>query len=313
MTVEFGLLLTPGPAKGQPVNRWMDALEASMTPLTGSIQSLWMSDHMFWEDVPTYEAWTVLAYIAARWPQFKVAPSVLGQSYRNPALLAKMSATLQILSNGRFIMGIGAGWKEDEYQAYGYPFPAPKVRLEQLEDTLEILRRMWTESGKVTYHGKQYHVVDGYCEPKPNPVPPIVVGGGGRKTKLLAARYADWWNLSDATITVYNEHLIVLKEHCEAIGRDLSTLRLSWLGRLGLGKTEAEAHRRALSLGMSHYKGWTVEKAFVGTPSQVVEKIEPFIALGVDYFIFEIIGLPDPDVIGMLIEDVLPKVRKATS
>jgi len=313
MTVEFGLLLTPGPAKGQPVNQWLDHLEASVTPLTGSFQSLWMSDHMFWEDVPTYEAWTVLAYLAARWPQFKVAPSVLSQGYRNPALLAKMGATLQSLSKGRFIMGIGAGWKEDEYRAYGYPYPDAKVRLEQLEDTLEILRQLWAEPGKVTYHGKHYHTVDAYCEPKPDPIPPVFVGGGGRKTKLLAARYADGWNLSDATLTIYRDHLSVLKEHCEAIGRDLSSLRLSWLGRLGLGKTQVEAQQRALELGMSHYKGWTLEKAFVGTSAQVVAKIEPFITLGVDYFMFEVIGLPDPDIIGMLTEEVLPELRKIKS
>lgn len=310
MTVEFGLLLTPGPRKGQAVNRWLDDLEASVPHFTGTIQSLWKSDHFFWDDAPTYEAWTVLAFLAARWPQFKVAPSVLSQGYRNPALLAKMGATLQTLSGGRFIMGIGAGWKEDEYKAYSYPFPSPGVRLEQLQETLEILKLMWTEPGRVTYHGKHYHVVEGYCEPKPDPLPSIVVGGGGRKTKLLAARYADWWNLSDADIALYKEHLTVLREHCETIGRDLSTLRLTWLGRMSVGRTETEARQRASTLGYDHYTGWKIERAFVGTPSQVVEKIGPFIEAGIDYFILEIIGLPESDVIGMVVEEVLPAVSR---
>src|SRR5947209_19523095 len=104
MPVEFGLLLTPGPLKGEPVNRWLDALDASVPQFAGSIQDLWMSDHFFWEDIPTFEAWTVLSYIAARWPQFKVVPSVLAHGYRNPAMPAKMGATLQALSGGRFIM-----------------------------------------------------------------------------------------------------------------------------------------------------------------------------------------------------------------
>ncbi len=309
MTIEFGVMLSPGPDKTQPVHQWLDDLEASVGPLTGHIQSIWMSDHFFWQDQPTYESWTVLTYIAARWPQFQVAPSVLSQGYRNPALLAKMAATLQILTGGRFIMGIGAGWKGNEYAAYGYPFPEPIARLEQLEDTLQILRLMWTEPGLVTFHGKHFHVVEAPCEPKPDPAPRIIVGGGGRITKRLAARYADGWNLSDATITTYNEHLAVLREHCDTLGRDRSTLQLSWLGRLSVARTEAAAQEQALRLGFTHYKGWTLERAFVGTPEQIVEKIAPFVAVGVDYFMFEIMGLPDPEVIGMVVEEVLPKIR----
>src|SRR3954462_3255092 len=174
MAVDFGLALTPGSRKGQAGTQWLGELDGSLTPLVGSIRSLWMSDHFAWGDAPTHEAWTVMSYLAARWPQFEVASGVLGQSYRNPALLAKMGATLQILSRGRFIMGIGAGWKEDEYVSYGYPFPSAKIRMEQLDDALEIMKRLWTEPGKVTYQGKHYQVVDAYCEPKPIPVPPIV-------------------------------------------------------------------------------------------------------------------------------------------
>src|SRR4051812_12437151 len=115
MPVDFGLGLLAGPPKGQ-ISKWMDDLDASIPQLAGHFKSLWMTDHFFWEDAPTYEAWTTLCYAAARWPQFDVGPMVLGQSYRNPAMLAKMGATLQALSNGRCIMAIGAGWKEDEYQ-----------------------------------------------------------------------------------------------------------------------------------------------------------------------------------------------------
>src|SRR5512140_341264 len=133
MTVEFGLSLPIGPAKGNPASQWSGDLDTSLSGLGPYITGLWMTDHFFWGDQPTYEAWTILAYAAARWPRYTVGPIVLGQSYRNPALLAKMASTLHHVSGGRFIMGIGAGWKEDEYHAYNFPYPRPGIRIEQLE------------------------------------------------------------------------------------------------------------------------------------------------------------------------------------
>jgi alkanesulfonate monooxygenase SsuD/methylene tetrahydromethanopterin reductase-like flavin-dependent oxidoreductase (luciferase family) len=301
MSIYFGLGLLAGPPKGQ-INKWMDDLDASLPQLAGTFESLWMTDHFFWDDNPTYEAWTVMAYMVARWPQFKIGPMVLGQSYRNPALLAKMAATLQTLSGGRFIMGIGAGWKEDEYRAYDYPYPRPGIRIEQLEDTLEIFKRMWTEPGPVTYEGKHYKVVNAWCEPRPDPVPPIIVGGGGEKTMMLAARYADGWNLSDAPIERYSDRISVLKRHCETIGRDFSSIELSWFGRLAVAKTEDEA--LALSNGR-----WNKTNAFVGTPQQAVDLMRPFVDAGVNYFMLEVLGLPDPTTIEMVLQDVLPRVR----
>lgn len=301
MSIYFGLGLLAGPPKGQ-INKWMDDLDASLPQLAGTFESLWMTDHFFWDDNPTYEAWTVMAYMVARWPQFKIGPMVLGQSYRNPALLAKMAATLQTLSGGRFIMGIGAGWKEDEYRAYDYPYPRPGIRIEQLEDTLEIFKRMWTEPGPVTYEGKHYKVVNAWCEPRPDPVPPIIVGGGGEKTMMLAARYADGWNLSDAPIERYSDRISVLKRHCETIGRDFSSIELSWFGRLAVAKTEDEA--LALSNGR-----WNKTNAFVGTPQQAVDLMRPFVDAGVNYFMLEVLGLPDPTTIEMVLQDVLPRVQ----
>jgi alkanesulfonate monooxygenase SsuD/methylene tetrahydromethanopterin reductase-like flavin-dependent oxidoreductase (luciferase family) len=301
MAVEFGLSLPAGPPKDR-ISQWVDDLEISLEQLGEHFESIWMTDHFVWGDEPTYEAWTVLCYLAARWPKIKLGPIVLGQSYRNPALLAKMGATLQMLSKGRFIMGIGAGWKEDEYHAYGYPFPSAGVRVGQLEDTLEILHRMWTVSGRVTYRGKYYGVTEAYCEPKPDPVPPIMVGGGGRRTTLLAVRYGDMWSMPDAPFGEYAKRLDFIKEHCETVGRDPSTLRLTWFGRLAVGKTEAEA----LALGGGK---WTPANAFVGTPPQVVEQMRPFVEAGVDFFMPAVLGLPDPDVAGMIVEEVISKVQ----
>lgn len=301
MTVEFGLSLPAGPPAGQP-DQFIAQLDASLPQLAGRFNSLWMTDHFFWGGDPTYEAWTVLAFLAARYPGWQFGPIVLGQSYRNPALLALMAATLQNLSGGRLIMGIGAGWKEDEYHAYGYPYPRPGVRIAQLEDTLEIMTRLWREPGQVSYAGQHYQIADAWCEPKPDPVPPILVGGGGKKTMRLAARFADLWNMPDAPFATYRERLDILEQHCADLDRDPATLRRSWFGRLVVGQTEAEA----LALG---YGKWTRENAFVGTPAQIAEQMGPFVEAGCDYFMVEVLGLPREDVIGMVVEEVVPQAR----
>jgi alkanesulfonate monooxygenase SsuD/methylene tetrahydromethanopterin reductase-like flavin-dependent oxidoreductase (luciferase family) len=305
MSVDFGLALVESHPKTK-LTQWMDDLDVILPQLEGHFKSLWMTDHLFWEDLYAYEAWTVLSFLAARWPRFDIGPMVMGQSYRNPGLLAKMAATLQVFSQGRFIMGIGAGWKEDEYHAYDFPYPSAGVRLEQLVDTLEIMKRLWTEPDKVTYQGKHYAVRDAYFEPKPDPAPPIVIGVAGDRALRIAAQYADWWNLSDAPIDQFKERLGVLHRHCDAIGRDPKSIRLSWFGRVVVGRTEPEIHK----LAHSRLKPYSPDNAFVGTPAQIAEEMSKFVEAGVDYFMIDIVGLPNPDIVGMILEEILPKVQK---
>ena len=299
--VDFGLGLMHGPPAGQ-LDKFIADLDATLPLLQGKFRSLWMTDHFMWEGQPTFEAWTTLAFIAARYPDFEVGPMVLGQSYRNPALLAFKSATLQVMSGGRFVMGIGAGWKEDEYRAYNYPYPSPSARVQQLEETLIILKQMWTQPGTVSYEGQHYRVTDAWCEPKPEPMIPILVGGGGYTTMKHAAQYADIWNLPDAPLERYMERATILRRHLEAIERDPASLQLSWFGRIAVGATEAEARAR----GLSRENKWTPENAFVGTPPQLVEQLSAFIEQGCDYFMVDIIDAPNEDVIGMVVEDMIP-------
>ena len=303
MTIEFGLGMRSRPSSAQLPN-WKHDLDVSLPQLADDFDSLWISDHFFWDDIPTMECWTTLSYLAARWPQFKIGPMVLGQSYRNPALLAKMAATLQFLTDGRFIMGIGAGWKEDEYHAYNYPFPSAGARLTQLEESLEIMKRLWTEPGKVSYEGKHYKIQDAYLEPKPQPVPPIMLGGSGDRLLNLTARYADWWNMTETTVERYADRVRALRVQCDNVGRDPATLKITWWGRLIVARTEAEAIR----LGDG---AWTRDNALVGTPAQIIEQMQGFAAAGSTYFMMMIQDLPDPDVIGMVREEILPHVRNA--
>jgi alkanesulfonate monooxygenase SsuD/methylene tetrahydromethanopterin reductase-like flavin-dependent oxidoreductase (luciferase family) len=296
----------PSRPSAAQMQQWMSTLDTSIPQLARDFESLWISDHFFWGDTPTMEAWTTLSFMAARWPDFKVGTMVLDQGYRNPALLAKMAATLQVLTKGRLILGIGAGWKEDEYYAYNFPFPPAPVRLSQLEDTLEIMRRLWTQSGPVTFEGAHYRVQDAYLEPKPRPIPPILIGGSGKRLLNIAARYADWWNMTEITLEHYADRVRALRAACEQIGRDPASIRPTWWGRVIVAKTEVEALRQGAGK-------WTRENALVGTPEQVAEQMQAFMAAGASYFMTIIPELPDPDVIGMVLEDVLPKVRAAAS
>ena len=301
MTCHISLSLPPGPDKGK-IRKYMDELDVALPQLAGHVDSLWMTDHFIWDDDPCYEAWTVMCFLAARWPQYRIGSIVLCQSYRNPALLAKMGATLQSLSGGRFIMGIGAGWKEDEYRAYDFPFPRAGIRVEQLQDTLEILTRMWRQPGPISWQGRHYRITEAICEPRPQPVPPVIVGAGERKTIRLAVQYADGWNPAVFELPLFRERLTIFHQHCEELERDPASMEISWCGRLSVAATERAARER-------NSRSWEREGAFIGSPAQVIEQMQSFIDLGVSRFILEILEFSDEEVIGILVEDILPALR----
>lgn len=159
--------------------------------------SLWIADHFYGFDAktdPFMEGWTTLTWLAAKFPDILLCHHVLGVGYRPPALTAKMAATLQVLSGNRFILGIGAGWRGPEYEAYGYDFPKPSVRFAQLEETLQICKLMWTED-EPSFAGKHFSIDGASAPPRPEIVPPICIGASGEQIGLpLAGRYADIWN-----------------------------------------------------------------------------------------------------------------------
>jgi alkanesulfonate monooxygenase SsuD/methylene tetrahydromethanopterin reductase-like flavin-dependent oxidoreductase (luciferase family) len=172
------------------------------------------------------EGWTTLTYVAALAPSYRVGNMVLGQSYRNPALLAKMAATLQHLSGGRYILGIGAGWNEEEYRGYGYDYPSGGVRVEQLAEAIEVIRALWTES-PASYQGTHYWLDGGRCEPRPDPPPPIMVGTNGPKALRVTARLADWWNWDGGWEAVYRRPYEILRAHCGELGRPFDEITLT--------------------------------------------------------------------------------------
>ena len=226
--------------------------------------SLWIADHFYGFDArtdPFMEAWTVLTWLAARFDDVTLCHHVLGVGYRPPALTAKMAATLHVLCGERFVLGIGAGWRQDEYEAYGYDFPKPSVRFAQLEEAIEICRRMWTEDHP-SFEGHFFRIDDAAAPPKPGVPPLICIGAGGERVGLpLAGRLADMWNalVSDSDHAGLTRKRSIVRGSAEAAGRDPDEIEVALTVERPLPEsdTDSEAlleHLAALkSLGVEHF------------------------------------------------------------
>jgi alkanesulfonate monooxygenase SsuD/methylene tetrahydromethanopterin reductase-like flavin-dependent oxidoreductase (luciferase family) len=277
MPVTFGLQLQSfpdGPDTGLDViefyRRRVEALPPAFT-------TLWVSDHLQFSDVPSLEGWTRLTYLAALFPRFMVGHLVLSQGFRNPALVAKMGATLQYLSGGRFILGIGAGWHPEEWQAYGYDYPSPGARVEQLAEAIQLIRAMWTTS-PATFHGAHYRIEHAYCEPRPDPVPPIMVGTMGKKALRVTARYADAWNW-DAPMELYARGYYEFVRACAEVGRDPSTVTMLSSAEVDL-PDDPGTFVPAAPLPDDMPWGLTAQPQLGPTPADAIAQLRDVIELG---------------------------------
>jgi alkanesulfonate monooxygenase SsuD/methylene tetrahydromethanopterin reductase-like flavin-dependent oxidoreductase (luciferase family) len=231
----------------------------------------------------------------------------MSQSYRPPALLAKMAATLQLLSGGRFILGLGAGWKEDEYLAYGYDFPSTATRIHQMAEAAQIIRLMWTEP-RATFRGQFYHIDDAICEPKPDPPPPLLIGGGGKRLTLrYVAEYADWWNFPGGTLENYQELLDVLRGHCEKVGRDYESIVKTWAVECVAVAPSADEAERMAEASPFHTPG----VSFVGTPDQVSAQLQRYTDLGVRHFMMRFADFPRTDGALLFAKEVIPRFESS--
>ncbi len=190
-----------------------------------------LADHFFQMEAvgraedPFLEGYTSLGYLAGRTTNLTLALLVTGVTYRHPGLLAKTVTTLDVLSQGRSMFGIGAAWYEREHLALGVPYPPLRDRFEMLEETLQICQQMWSDNDG-PYDGKHYQLAETICEPQPVRQPPVLIGGGGeKKTLRLVAQYADVWNSTDSEIDVLTHKIDVLTRHCDTVGRDVAEIR----------------------------------------------------------------------------------------
>ena len=276
--------------------------------------SFWIMDHFIQiagigqAEEPILESWTTLSALAATTSKIRLGTMVTGTPYRNPALLAKMGATLDVLSNGRLFMGIGAAWYEREFNAYGWTFPPRGERLRRLEEALRVIIAMWTQEAPA-FQGRYYTIKEPICEPRPvqRPRPPILIGGGGEQVTLrLVARYAEASNLGGSP-TVLRRKYEILARHCEKLGRDPATILKTRLGQMLIARTEAEVRRKLTryfpsGLGVGD-AAWGV---VAGTPAQCIERCQELVDAGAEYLIFSFPDAETLEPLRLFAEEVAP-------
>ncbi len=267
-----------------------------------AFDSLWFPDHVQYGSKNVAEGWSLFAYALARYPDKLCGHQVLCNSFRNPAHLAKMAATCQILSGGRVVMGIGAGWNEEEYHAYGWPFPSAKVRIAQLAEAIQIMRAMWTAT-PVTFHGVHYQLENAYCEPLPDPAPPVMVGGAGERYLLrVVAEHADWWNYIYLDAPTYAQKQEVLKRHCREVGRDYDSILQVIASQVLVAENEAELKRLQERPDVRP----VTANGLAGTPEQVAEQLLAGVRQGARRVHVSFADTPRSDSTLLFIEEVLP-------
>lgn len=272
--------------------------------------SAWVMDHLIWQGGgEILECLTTLSALATVTSRIRLGSMVLCNSYRNPALLAKMAATIDIISGGRLEFGIGAGWKEDEYEAYGYEFPSAATRIEQLREALMIITKMWTEDS-ASFRGIHYSIRDAVCAPKPiqGPHPPIWVGGGGKRLLKVAAELADGFNTVFTTPEECRSKLRILRKYCNAMNRDLNGIERSWVGELILFSTPEEMASKMPALGPDGVAPNDFAlRRIAGTPRQCIERIEEYAEAGITYLI--VISRKYHDDLRFFAREIVPSFR----
>jgi alkanesulfonate monooxygenase SsuD/methylene tetrahydromethanopterin reductase-like flavin-dependent oxidoreductase (luciferase family) len=262
--------------------------------------SVWLDDHLMYENSSILECWTTLSALSSITNRIRLGTMASCNSFRNPALLAKMASTVDVISNGRLELAIGAGAQESEHIAYGIPFPCPKDRVDRLDEAVEVIKKMWTEE-KASYSGKYYQIKEAVCEPKPRqkPYPPITIAGGGEKLMLkVTAKHADrydWGYLPSSA--VFKHKLAVLQDFCQAINRDFQEIEKScWpAGQIFIHKEEFE--RKPANVLPE-----TETASFTGTPQELMGLIKQYRELGVTFFTLFFGDLPKMDSLRLFAE-----------
>jgi F420-dependent oxidoreductase-like protein len=288
---------------GSPDSEMFDnTLAHALAAEESGFASVWVMDH-FWQlpalggpDEPILEAYTLLAALAARTDRVQLGTLVTGVTYRNPALLAKMVTTLDVISHGRAILGIGAAWYDVEHVGYGFAFPGAGERLDRLEEAVQICRALFGDE-RPSFKGRYYQTDDARNVPKPiRPGgPPIMIGGSGEKRTLrLVAQYADMCNVSGGPETVRHK-LDVMRGHCTDVGRDPSEITTTRLGTLVLTDDADETGR--VQGFLSGLAGDQFDEQFtVGEADEVVRQVEALLAAGIECPIFNM-PLSDPETV----------------
>jgi alkanesulfonate monooxygenase SsuD/methylene tetrahydromethanopterin reductase-like flavin-dependent oxidoreductase (luciferase family) len=294
---------------------WQEAKENSLEFEAMGYDSLWVCDHLYGPQspqIPILEAWSLVSAVAAVTSKVEIGTLVTPAGMRNAAQLGKVIATIDNIAEGRIIPGLGAGWMPREFTDFGVPFLSTGQRLGQLRETVELLKRMWTEPS-VSYDGKYVKAANLVCEPKPVRVPPILIGGAGEKVTLkLAAQHADIWNNLAGHQAALPRKAEILKEHCKAVGRDPSSITISQQCLVTIAPDEASAGPMvdtAKKIFGGHMGDPTGPLAIAGSPQRVREQIQKHIDLGCTMFLMEFFGRDTREPAKLFAETVLPHFK----
>ncbi len=270
---------------------------------SASYDSLWFPDHVQFGSHAVAEGWSLMMYALARYPDKLCGHEVLCNSFRNPAHLAKMAATAQVISGGRAVVGIGAGWHQEEYDAYGWPYPTAAVRIAQLSEAIQLMRVLWSDA-PASFTGAHYSLRNAFCEPRPQPPPPIMIGGGGEKLLLRAvAQHADWWNYPFVDAPTYAHKQQVLREHCRAVGRDYDSIQQVVRVAVLIAETEAEVKTLQAQPWVRPLDG-----GVAGTPEQVADYLRAIVHQGAHRLTVHFADAPRPDGTCLFAEKVMGSV-----
>jgi alkanesulfonate monooxygenase SsuD/methylene tetrahydromethanopterin reductase-like flavin-dependent oxidoreductase (luciferase family) len=304
MRLDFGLTIRPAPQAGTlaEMRRANDRLLRAAADHDLSCRVI---DHLQAGVDPILECLAFLAYQAGRTPGLRWGTLVLGQTYRNPALMAKVAATLQFLTGGRFILGLGAGDAETEHHAYGYRFPPGTERISQLDEAARIIRLLW-RGGPATFTGQHYRIADAFCLPVSEPPPVLMIGGGGeRRTLRVVAEHADWWNCDYYSPAEYARKLGVLRDHCRAVARDPGTI----VSTCYMGITVSRDPARLVRGRSMGHRGEV--HVVSGTPDEVTDQIAAFAAAGVRLMQLNFLDYPSTESLDLFVSEVLPRFEPA--
>ena len=275
-------------------------LHRALDVASQSFSSIWSSDHLNYGSEFRVECWTMLTWMAARYPGPMLGTVVMCNSFRSPSLLAKMSASLQEMSMGRLILGYGAGWYEKEYRSYGFDYPSAGVRVDMFEEGVQVIKKMWVDS-PASFKGEYYRIDNVYCEPRPYPQPILMLGGGGeKKTLKVVAQYADWWNDVMRPISDLSRKLTILQQHCEAVGRDYNSIRKTLAPRFFIDKDHKKAIRMAEGKNTSG-------QVIAGDPKAVCDQLYEIAEMGFDMVITTFPKFQELDDMKLFVDEVIPQ------
>jgi F420-dependent oxidoreductase-like protein len=291
MALKYGISLPQGwtmdlASIKDPVEAYETMTRVAQTADECGYESVWLVDHFHTIPQPsqevTFESWMSTAALARDTKRVRIGQMVTCNSYRNPALLAKMASTVDVLSHGRLNFGIGSGWYEHEYRAYGYDYPDAPERLRQLREAVQVILAMWTQDEAV-FEGKYYQVHGAINQPKgvqkPH-IPMLIAGGGEQVTLKLVAQYGDACNVNGDLATIEHK-FAVLKQHCEAVGRDYNSIHRTAATSCIIRDTDEQALAAIPEMMKVRLQGNALNEALIGTPDTIRRRLAAYEAAGV--------------------------------